>query len=80
MRFEARWPVKDESLTMSELRAEALPDLHALARRKHTLVIPPVAWGVEETARGRLVLVASARAFLLDDIADAAHRRKGGAA
>ena len=70
-RYEVRWPVTDDTRTLSELVREATPLLHEIASRAHVMVIPPVTWSTRDGDDG-LELVASADATLLDDIAEQA--------
>lgn len=74
-RYEVRWPIADDTLTVRELIAEARPELHRIASRERVMVIPPVDWSTRDGDDG-LELVASAGACLLDDIAEHARAKR----
>ena len=59
-RYRAEWPITDDQVPLSALKATALDDLARLTHRARVVIVGDIEWGITEDADDNLTLTATA--------------------
>lgn len=58
--YRAEWPIRDDQVPLSALKATATDDLARLTHRARVVIVGDIEWGITENADGELTLIATA--------------------